>query len=52
MNMKFRFFKDIYKCAQLKNLDAQVINNGRFSYKIYLQYYNAKPHVAKIVKEE
>ena len=38
--------------AQLNKLGAEVINNGLFSGKIYFQQNNAKPHIAKIVKEK
>ena len=45
--------ENAYRCrAQLNKLCAEVINNGLFSGKIYFQQNNAKPHIAKIVKEK
>ena len=36
---------------QINKLEAEVINKGLFSGKVYFQHDNAKPHIAKIVKE-
>ena len=33
-------------------MDAELINNGLFSGKIYFQHGNGKPHVEQIVKEK
>ena len=37
---------------QINKLEAVVINKGLFSCKIYFQHDNAKPYIAKIVKEK
>ena len=38
--------------AQLNKVEAEVINRSLNNGKIYFQHDNAKPHVAKIVKEK
>ena len=38
--------------TQLNKLEAEVVKQGLSSGKIYFQHDNAKPHVAKIVKEK
>ena len=38
--------------SQINKLEVVVINKGLYNGKIYFQHDNAKPHIAKIVKEK